>query len=166
MLVPLSGGRFAIVDEADAEAVCAFAWSIRKQRTGKAYAVRGAGKGRSVYLHRFLWDLWKRPPAKTVDHENGDGLDCRWHNLRAATVSQNNSNAPKNRRNTSGYKGVSFDRCSGKWHARFRHLGKKLYAGQYATAEEAARAYDAAILPLRGEFAVLNFPAPDDNARE
>ena len=41
------------------------------------------------------------------------------------------------------------------------HMKKGIYIGTYDTELDAARAYDAEAFRLRGEFAVLNFPAKE-----
>lgn len=43
--------------------------------------------------------------------------------------------------NTAGHKGVAQDKRSGKWYAQRVVEGMRLYAGQFDTAREAARAY-------------------------
>lgn len=55
-------------------------------------------------------------------------------------------------RNTSGYKGVSYDKARGKWMASVRGL----YLGRFATKEAAARAYNEGALKYYGEHAYLN----------
>ncbi|KAF8034005.1 hypothetical protein BT93_C0320 [Corymbia citriodora subsp. variegata] len=57
------------------------------------------------------------------------------------------------------YKGVRM-RKWGKWVAEIRQPNSRdrIWLGSYATAEEAARAYDAAVSCLRGPSALLNFP--------
>ncbi|XP_030530624.1 ethylene-responsive transcription factor RAP2-1-like [Rhodamnia argentea] len=57
------------------------------------------------------------------------------------------------------YKGVRM-RKWGKWVAEIRQPNSRdrIWLGSYATAEEAARAYDAAVFCLRGPSALLNFP--------
>ncbi|KAG8376252.1 hypothetical protein BUALT_Bualt09G0043700 [Buddleja alternifolia] len=70
----------------------------------------------------------------------------------------------RRQRRDGRYKGVRM-RKWGKWVAEVRQLNSRdrIWLGSYDTAEEAARAYDAAVFCLRGPSAVLNFPdeAPD-----
>ena len=63
--------------------------------------------------------------------------------------------------NTSGYRGVTQVKRSGKWQASYRHGKKLLHLGTYDTAEDAARAYDQAVIRLKGDLATTNFPLED-----
>jgi hypothetical protein len=96
-----------------------------------------------------------------IDHVNGDGLDNRRENLRVATHAQNASNRGVRVNNTSGFKGVHANHSGrGKqWFAYITTNYKRQHLGMFGTAEEAARAYDAAAVRLHGEFARLNFPS-------
>uniref|UniRef100_A0A453NDF1 AP2/ERF domain-containing protein n=1 Tax=Aegilops tauschii subsp. strangulata TaxID=200361 RepID=A0A453NDF1_AEGTS len=62
-------------------------------------------------------------------------------------------------RGVSKYRGVARHHHNGKWEARIgRVFGNKyLYLGTYATQEEAAMAYDLAVIEHRGLNAVTNF---------
>ena len=94
--------------------------------------------GESYYLHRlaFLY-VTGSMPSDNVDHINGDKSDNRFSNLRPATVSQNSMNRPKQTNNTSGYKGVLWDKSKEKWKAQI----KSRFIGYYNTAEAAHQAY-------------------------
>lgn len=91
-----------------------------------------------------------------VDHIDGDGLNNCRSNLRVATAAGNARNRRKSQR-SPGYKGVMYD-PKGKrhWRAYIRCDGKKRHLGSFATAQEAAMAYNRAAITLFGEFARLN----------
>lgn len=92
-----------------------------------------------------------------VDHENRDTLDNQRLNLRICTNRQNQANARVRSDNTSGYKGVCWNKGTGKWKAQMTNgNGKRLCIDYFPTAIEAARAYDAEALRLHGEFALTN----------
>jgi HNH endonuclease/AP2 domain len=89
----------------------------------------------------------------TVDHRDLDKSNNAIDNLRPATQGQNMFNLGLSDRNTSGFKGVSWDKRRKLWYAQMKHLGKHLFMGYHATAEAAHAAYAAKALELRGEFA-------------
>lgn len=60
--------------------------------------------------------------------------------------------------NSSGYRGVK--RIGRRWGAGLHAAGIAKHLGMFDTAEEAARAYDAAALEAYGDRAILNFPPP------
>lgn len=110
--------------------------------------------GKSMTLARYL----TRPGAnEVVDHINGDPTDNRRINLRICTPAENCFNMALNRRNSSGFKGVTLRVC-GRFAAYAHANNKQIYLGLHPTAELAAQAHDAWARANRGRFACLNFP--------
>jgi len=60
--------------------------------------------------------------------------------------------------NKSGFRGVSFNKDSGKWAASISNNGVKKHIGYFKDPIDAAKAYDTAAKELHGENARLNFP--------
>jgi hypothetical protein len=121
----------------------------------KKYAARKV-LGRVVYLHRLIADRMNLKGVR-VDHINGDSLDNRRSNLRAATHQQNAFNQQKQKRSTSSkFKGVTFDKSRNKWMAAIKHDGVRHYLGRFTRESDAAKAYDAAAIVKFGEFALTN----------
>ena len=109
----------------------------------------------TITMSRTIMGL-KRKDVTYVDHKNGNSFDNRRSNLRICTNSQNlmNRGAPKN--NTSGFKGVSFDKKSKKWGAKIAKNYKQIALGFYEDKKDAAKAYNKAAKKLHGSFAYLN----------
>lgn len=149
--LPLSGGYHTLIDAEDYERVSQFKWSVARPGWGGFYGVR-VDQGRRVYLHRYILDA---RPGQTVDHISGDGLDNRKANLRLCSATENARNRRPNRRNRTGFKGVTW-RSENNFQARIRVHGKQYNLGRFATPEEAARAYDQAALHHFGQFARTN----------
>jgi hypothetical protein len=65
----------------------------------------------------------------------------------------------------SGYKGVSFNKATGRWKVAIRIGDKRPFRGYFAVPEDAARAYDKAAIAAWGEGGCyVNFPvAANDN---
>ncbi len=108
-----------------------------------------------IYLHRDMMGL-ERGDSLTVDHRDGNGLNCRRYNMRVCTQYENNSSRPTYPRGKSGWRGVYEE--DGGWKAVIWHRGKQIYVGGFRDPVTAARAYDVRAIALRGEFTCLNFP--------
>jgi hypothetical protein len=91
-------------------------------------------------------------PQHFIDHINGIKSDNRWLNLREATNTQNNYNSGMKPFNTSGYKGISWDKKRNKWIAQISINNKNKYLGAFMQKEEAHAAYQMAASKLHGEF--------------
>lgn len=160
LIVPLTRGMVALIDAEDAPKVFTHKWKAQPS-DGRWYATRNryqrGGGYKRICLHNVILEV---PANRYVDHRNGNGLDCRKINLRAATRLQNMANTRMPSSNTSGFKGVCRKKGGVKkpWLARVRTEGRTILETYHATAEEAARAYDAKVKEVWGDFAWLNFP--------
>lgn len=106
-------------------------------------------------VHRIAWKMHygTDPGRMQVDHKNMNPSDNRISNLRLASIVQNRRNTKVGKTNTSGYKGVSFVKPTGKWKAYLTYNGELVTFGEYDTAEEANEVICAAREALHGEFA-------------
>lgn len=146
-LITLSRGLSAIVDADDYEHLSQWNWWVENSR-GKLYAIRYEDKKR-ICMHRLVN---KTPKGLETDHINGDGLDNRKKNLRAATHKQNSRNRKPHNGGTSKFKGVHWSQGSKKWRAMIK-IGEKLTSLGYFKCEiDACRAYEIAAQQAFGEF--------------
>jgi hypothetical protein len=156
--IPLSRGRFAIVDAADFEWLSRYHWTCRGGTN--PYAAR-IERGRIIWMHR---EIMQTPPGLVCDHIDAVSLNNRRCNLRNCDRRQNSQNVPKRAHATSCYKGVSWDTRAGKWRAKIKSHGKAYELGLFVSEIEAALAYDRKARELFGPFARLNFPDEPEKA--
>ena len=111
--------------------------------------------GQDLQAHRLAWLMhYGALPTKNIDHINRIKSDNRIANLREADQSINAQNtAPKSK---TGLKGVIFDERSQRFSVRVAHGGRTHWVGFFATAREAALAYDAAAVERFGIGALTN----------
>jgi hypothetical protein len=158
--IPLTRGKFAIVDTEDYARLATYKWHLAIG-TSSSYAARWhrsehCKQRKKIWMHRQIISV---PEGMVCDHINRNGLDNRKANLRPATVSQNLSNRAKRKTKTrSKYKGLEWDRIQRKWKARIQMNNRKIYIGAFDNEREAAKAYDKKARQLFKEFACLNFP--------
>lgn len=155
--IPLSQGHFALVDNTDYRQLSKHKWTLftRRDRQGNPmtpYAYRKEGR-KTVLMHRQILGAG---PKQQVDHKNRNGLDNRRKNLRFCTQRENNFNRGSKRGSSSQYKGVHWCTRSQRWIAKAHVDDKAHHFYQGLDEREAARAYNAGIKNLHGEFGCAN----------
>lgn len=109
---------------------------------------------KQMQAHRLAYIYMDKLLPEMVDHINRIKDDNRWCNLRDSNRSLNGMNKGAQINNTTGYKGVSYNKYHKKYMA---HLGcfiegkkKKLHLGYFATKEEAYIRYLEEVLKRYG----------------
>ncbi|MBN2271732.1 MAG: HNH endonuclease [Sedimentisphaerales bacterium] len=151
-VIPLTQGKFAVVDAEDYDRLCGRKWHAAKNG-GQFYAQRYE-KRRNIAMHREILDI---PPGMVCDHKNHNTLDNRKGNLRICTPAQNQYNQLPRDGGTSRYKGVRWHKDNCKWQAAIGYNSRLIHIGYYEYEADAAIAYDDMAIELFGEFACLNF---------
>lgn len=108
------------------------------------------GKQTTLRMHRLLINASE---GMEVDHKDGNGLNNQKSNIRLATRSQNRMNRPKQSRNTSGFKGVSWDKTHKIWMAYITLNNVQKNLGYFKSKEDAYKAYCKAGIKYHKEFA-------------
>lgn len=150
----LTGGKYALVDDSDYEWLSQWKWQYSKRFGYAERTVHQNGKSRKKRMHQVI--MGEPPEGMEIDHIDGNKLNNQRSNLRFVTRSQNNMNAKKRVNTTSRYKGVHFERYTGKWRAAIIVDGKKVSLGRFCSEIEAAKAYNEAAIKYFGDFARLN----------
>jgi len=138
-------------------------WKVNRTGTAKAGDEAGSinNKGYKVvkinglaYLqHRLIWIMHGNDPVDCLDHIDGDPLNNRIENLRAATRQQNQCNQKLPRNNTSGTKGVNWNKERSRWQGKVRYKGKAHHTNYFKDKEECAKAVKELREKLHGDFA-------------
>lgn len=142
-----------------------FTWVVPTgDRVRKGYRAgfdNGAGyvfiriMGKIYPAHRLAWlycygDM--PPKGILVDHIDRNKGNNRIDNLRLATSSQNLMNQGLSKANTSGVKGVVFDKGRGKYAARIKVNQKTINLGRFETISDAKSAYEEASKKYHGDY--------------
>lgn len=156
ILISSNGYEIQVSDE-DFEFLSHWSWFVH-ERFGNPHNVLRTGRGKYFGLgHEVL----KRRGIKfkgQIDHKDRNILNGQFENLSPATASQNQANQGIDSRNSTGYKGVSWDKINNKYRAIIQIQGCVIRLGRFTDPVEAAKAYDKEAKRLFGAFAFLNFP--------
>jgi hypothetical protein len=120
-------------------------WQITIRYNKKRYCMRCS---RIVFLlaNGYL------TKGKEVDHIDCNTSNNNLENLREVTPSQNQHNRSINKNNTSGHKGVYWEKTVKKWRVRIKLKRKNYDFGFYENLEEAVQVMTSERARLHGEF--------------
>lgn len=141
-----------------------FTWLMSRSSKAKAGQIAGTickdgyrhikVKGMTYKAHRLAWfychGAW---PEGEIDHKFRNRDDNREKFIRQATPSENSTNRNIRNDNSSGFKGVSWNKKSRKWSAEITSKGKRMFLGFFERPEMAADAYNKAAEEYHGKFA-------------
>lgn len=125
---------------------------------------RETGKNRTtnIKMHRVVYELANGVSLTSnqhIDHIDRNKLNNRIDNLRICEFGESSTNQINNgirKDNTSGYKGVTFRKSTGKYEAKISFKGKRKWIGAFDKPEEAALAYNKSAQNHFGDRAYLN----------
>jgi len=128
--IKLTQGKYALVDDEDFQWLNQYRWHISTHNYAETKV-----EGKNIYMHRLVN---KTPVGSLTDHINRDTLDNRRMNLRIADKRINSINRGLQSNNTSGYKGISWQKRTSKWEAYIWIRGVKIHLGRFNSVDEAA----------------------------
>ncbi len=147
---------YAMVPDDVVEVVNRYSWYL----TNWGYPATRTG-GPALLMHRLVYLTlygFLPGPGEDLDHIDRNRLNCLEGNLRRVSRSFNNANMGKNSKNTSGYRGVSWDTERRRWSAKIQKDGRTINLGRHGSAEAAAQAVNAAFRDL---FPGVTLPNPE-----
>jgi len=135
-----------IINLKDYELIKNYKWHLNNT-TGYVATTKN---GKKMLLHNLIMN------TLDIDHIDRNKLNNKRNNLRPATKSQNGMNRIKQTNNTSGFKGVFWNKYHKKWQAQITRDKKQIYLGYFNNKIEAGIAYNNAAIKYFGQFARLN----------
>jgi hypothetical protein len=104
--------------------------------------------------HRLIyaWHCDQEFDDKQIDHIDGNKSNNRIENLRLASPMENANNRGKQKNNSVGLKGVTYNRRAKKYQAQIHSLGKTKYLGIFDSSLDAYAAYMSAAIKEHGKF--------------
>lgn len=129
--IQLTNGGFAVIDDRDFNLVNKYKWL----KTSHNYA--GTTVLPRIYMHRLINNT---PEGFDTDHINRNTLDNQRNNLRTCGKGLNAINTNLRKTNTSGHKGISWDKKMKKWQAYIWKEYKKIHLGYFTDIKKAIKA--------------------------
>ena len=92
--------------------------------------------GNATLMHRLIMGLEKND-KREIDHIYHKTYDNRKTQIRIVSSSQNNMNKKNQSNNTSGYKGVHYNKQCKKWEVEIRAYNNRIRLGYFDDKDEA-----------------------------
>ena len=109
--------------------------------------------GKQYLNHRIVFLHQKGYLPKFLDHKDCDRLNNRIGNLRECTSSENSQNRKISENNSSGVKGVYWEKKRNKWRAQVCIKGAHYHLGRFNNIEDAKQALIIKRLEIHKGFA-------------
>lgn len=135
--------KSVFIDLEDVDKVKDYIWSLM---SGRVYC-----RSLDTSLSRFLLNITDK--AINVTFKDKDYLNCRKSNLLAGPPSKRGANRRISSNNTSGYKGVCWNKTANRWMAYIQAEGKSKTLGYFTDIIDAIAARKDAEDKYFGEFA-------------
>ena len=120
----LFNGSEFIIDAEDVEEVVQLTWRIDKDGYLSHY---DRTQKTVILLHRLIARV--DDPKVMVDHINRNRSDCRKSNLRVISPFGNSCNHSPFQTNKTGYTGVYFSKCSGRYEVKVGYNHRRILLG-------------------------------------
>ena len=120
----------------------------------KMVNIMDEGKQSAKQIHRLIAMMFIPNPNNktTIDHIDNDKANNNINNLRWVTQQENSSNRSLSKKNTSGNKGVCFNKKLNKWQAQIMYKNIIKHLGLFDNKEDAIIARVNKANELFGEF--------------
>jgi len=146
----------AIIDQEDAEKCRGYKWCGSKQ-SHATYVVNSHGTRLTNFILGVITNY-----KIVIDHKDGDPFNNRKDNLQIISIQYNNIKKRAQSNNTSGYRGVYWNKRDERWEAEIMFNRKKFCLGHSLSKREAAKMYNDKAVELFGNFAILNKIGKDE----
>ncbi len=151
--IKLTQNKYALVDNSDFESLNQHKWFTKKngknfyaQRNG---SIKSGIKRKIIGMHQQILGEIK---GKEIDHKDCNGLNNQRKNLRHSTKIENQRNVKRRVDNTSGLKGISWDRSRKRWFVSVTLNKIQINLGRFIKLLDAKRRYRLFIKNTFGEF--------------
>lgn len=137
----LTSGQVTQVSDVDFEFLSQWKWHAIGTRGGP-YVGRLDAERNNVNLHSVVLDRCNLhcKLGEEPDHKDRDHFNNQRDNLRIVSKSVNRHNTNMQHNNTSGVRGVTYNRRLNKWIARISVNRKSIQLGSFISLHEAAQA--------------------------